>query len=288
MVHSIAGADMYGNILPWIKDRLVSRALLFAVLLCACGLSWGAAHPTEPLVTILVYHRFSDTADDSMTVRMSTFDSQLGVLRSHGYHIVTLRAVVDWLRNPDATLPDKPVAITVDDGHRSVFDKLLPVMLREHFPVTLFVYPSAISNAAYALTWEQLRTLKQTGLVEIQSHTYWHPNFNIERRRLSPADFRQFVHQQLDKSRRRIESQTGGTVDMLAWPFGLYDDELIAQAADEGYIAAFTLEEKKADRHARLLALPRYLMIDAYGAKTFARLLGEPDTRPLPTAGSTR
>jgi peptidoglycan/xylan/chitin deacetylase (PgdA/CDA1 family) len=288
MVHSIAGADMYGNILPWIKDRVVSRALLFAVLLCACGLSWGAAHPTEPLVTILVYHRFSDTADDSMTVRMSTFDSQLGVLRSHGYHFVTLRAVVDWLRNPDATLPDKPVAITVDDGHRSVFDKLLPVMLREHFPVTLFVYPSAISNAAYALTWEQLRTLKQTGLVEIQSHTYWHPNFNIERRRLSPADFRQFVHQQLDKSRRRIESQTGGTVDMLAWPFGLFDDELIALAADEGYIAAFSLEEKKADRHARLLALPRYLMIDAYGAKTFARLLGEPDTRPQHTAGSTR
>ncbi|MCS3838789.1 peptidoglycan/xylan/chitin deacetylase (PgdA/CDA1 family) [Pseudomonas sp. JAI111] len=279
---------MYGNILLWIEGRVVSRLLLCAVLLCTCGFSWGAAHPTESLVTILVYHRFSDTADDSMTVRMSTFDSQLGVLRSHGYHFVTLRAVVDWLRNPDATLPDKPVAITVDDGHRSVFDKLLPVMLREHFPVTLFVYPSAISNAAYALTWEQLRTLKQSGLVDIQSHTYWHPNFKIERRRLSPADFRQFVHLQLDKSRRRIESQTGGTVDMLAWPFGLYDDELIALAADEGYIAAFSLEEKKADRHARLLALPRYLMIDAYGAHTFARLLGEPQTRPQPTAGSTR
>lgn len=282
---------MYGKIMACIEDRVVPRLLLCAVLLCACGFSWGAdgtAPRVEPFVTILVYHRFSDTADDSMTVRMSTFESQLRVLREHGYHIVALRAVVDWLRDSDATLPDKPVAITVDDGHRSVFDKLLPVMLREQFPVTLFIYPSAISNAAYALTWEQLRALKQTGLVEIQSHTYWHPNFNIERRRLTPADFRQFVHLQLDKSRRRIESQTGDTVDMLAWPFGLYDDELLALAADEGYIAAFSLEAKKADRHTSLLALPRYLMIDAYGANTFARLLGEPDTRPLPTAGSTR
>jgi Polysaccharide deacetylase len=50
--------------------------------------------------------------------------------------------------------------------------------------VTLFVYPSAVSNAAYALTWEQLRELQATGLVDIQSHTYWHPNFREEKRRL--------------------------------------------------------------------------------------------------------
>lgn len=282
---------MYGKIMACSKGRVVPRLLLYAVLLCAGGFSRAAddtANRVEPLVTILVYHRFSDTADDSMTVRMNTFKSQLHVLREHGYHIVALRAVVDWLRDPDATLPHKPVAITVDDGHRSVFEKLLPVMLSEHFPVTLFIYPSAISNASYALTWEQLRTLKQTGLIEIQSHTYWHPNFNIERRRLAPADFRQFVHLQLDESRRRIESQTGATVDMLAWPFGLYDDELITLAANEGYIAAFSLEAKKADRHARLLALPRYLMIDTYDANTFARLLGEPNTPSLTVPGSAR
>jgi peptidoglycan/xylan/chitin deacetylase (PgdA/CDA1 family) len=102
------------------------------------------------------------------------------------------------------------VVITVDDGHRSVYEKMLPIVLREHFPVTLFVYPSAISNASYALTWDQLRNLRQTGLFDVQSHTYWHPNFKVERGRRSEADFRQFVRAQLDTSRQRIESEAGG------------------------------------------------------------------------------
>jgi peptidoglycan/xylan/chitin deacetylase (PgdA/CDA1 family) len=276
---------MRGKIMTYLHGNTVFQLLMRAVLVCVCGLAWGA-DSAEPHVTILVYHRFSETADDSMTVRMSTFESQLRVLREHGYHIVPLREVVDWLRDPDATLPPKPVVITVDDGHRSVYEKLLPVMLRERLTVTLFIYPSAISNASYAMTWEQLRALKQTGLVDIQSHTYWHPNFNIERRHRTPEDFQQFVRTQLEKSRQRIESQTGSHVDMLAWPFGIYDDELITLAADEGYTVGLTLDARKADRHARLLALPRFLMIDAYGANTFARLLGEPTTQSTTAAGS--
>lgn len=267
------------------------RLLVCAVLVCIGGLAWGAdatAPSAEPRVTILVYHRFSQTLDDSMTVRMSTFETQLRVLHEHGYHIVPLREVVNWLQDPSATLPQKPVAITVDDGHRSVFEKLLPIVQREHFPVTLFIYPSAISNASYAMTWEQLRSLKQTGLFDIQGHTYWHPNFKVERRHRTPADFQQFVRMQLDKSRQRLEAQTGTHIDMLAWPFGIYDDELITLASDDGYVVAFTLDARKANRHDRLLALPRFLMTDAYGASAFAHLLGEPNTPTMPATESAR
>jgi peptidoglycan/xylan/chitin deacetylase (PgdA/CDA1 family) len=44
------------------------------------------------------------------------------------------------------------VAITVDDGHLSVYTELYPLILKHRPPVTLFIYPSAISNASYALT----------------------------------------------------------------------------------------------------------------------------------------
>ncbi|HET7332630.1 polysaccharide deacetylase family protein [Dyella sp.] len=263
------------------------RTVLCAALACLANLAWAATSEPQASVTILVYHRFSDTADDSMTVRMATFESQLRFLQEHGYHIVPLREAIDGLRNPSVSLPSKPVAITVDDGHRSVFEKLLPIVLRERFPVTLFIYPSAISNASYALTWDQLRALRQTGWFDIQSHTYWHPNFKLERKRRSAEDFREFARRQLDASRQRIESETGSHVDMLAWPFGIYDDELIALAADDGYVAAFTLDARKADQHARLLALPRFLMVDAYGPRAFAHVLGEPDAPPTAKRGAT-
>lgn len=69
------------------------------------------------------------------------------------------------------------VAITVDDGHGSVFTEMKPVAERFGIPVTLFIYPSAISNAPYAMTWEQLRELKATGLFEIEIAHLFAPQF---------------------------------------------------------------------------------------------------------------
>jgi hypothetical protein len=51
------------------------------------------------------------------------------------------------------------------------------------FPVTLFVYPSCISRASYAMTWKQLKELAATPFFSVQSHTFWHPNFKQESKR---------------------------------------------------------------------------------------------------------
>ena len=115
-------------------------------------------------------------------------------LRQEGYTFLPLSRAVAGLRG-QPPLPDKAVAITVDDGHRSVYTELLPILRREHLPVALFIYPSAISNASYAMTWEQLAELQATGLVEIHSHTYWHPNFHTEKKRLAPEAYAAFVEE---------------------------------------------------------------------------------------------
>lgn len=250
----------------------------------AAGTAYGVASDAgcEPQVAILVYHRFSATADDSMTVRVTTFESQLEFFREHGYRFVPLKNVVRWIENASATLPDKSVALTVDDGHRSVYEALRPVVLRERLPVTLFIYPSAISNASYALTWDQLRELQRTGLFDVQSHTYWHPNFNTERRRRTADDFLRFARFQFAYSRQRLEAELGTHVDMLSWPFGIYDDGLMALAGENGYTAGVTLDPHFVDRHAHLLALPRFLMIDAYGPAALARLFGDEKTHACP------
>ena len=115
--------------------------------------SLAAAHCRLP---ILVYHRFAATAADSMTVRTDRFAAQLDYLAGHGYMVVPLHQAVACLRGEAVALPPKALAITVDDGHRSVYTDMLPLVRQRRIPVTLFIYPSAISNAAYALTWEQL------------------------------------------------------------------------------------------------------------------------------------
>ncbi len=248
------------------------------------------AQNVAPTVAVLVYHRFAGTANDSMTVRTATFEAQLRYLHARGYSIVPLRAVLAWREGIDSppALPPKAVALTVDDGHRSVYDVLLPIALRERLPVTLFVYPSAISNAPYALTWAQLRALRDTGLFDIQSHTYWHPNFNVERKRRSLEDYRRFAQWQLRASRGRLEAELGTPVDLLAWPFGIEDDALAQWATAAGYRAAFALDARLLTPAAPVMRLPRFLIVDADAPAELARRLGEPALPPASCATTAR
>jgi peptidoglycan/xylan/chitin deacetylase (PgdA/CDA1 family) len=227
-----------------------------------------------PQTPILVYHRFGPTVADSMTVSTPVFESQLAMIHEGGYHVIPLRELVNSIlsRGP---LPSRSVVITADDGHESIYTEMVPRLKRLGFPATLFIYPSAISNAKWAMTWPQLIELEESGLFDIESHTYWHPNFKIEKRRLTEAAYRDFVDFQLGHSKAVLEQRLGKRIDLLAWPFGIYDDWLMEEATQAGYSVAFTLDRRPVRASDRPMAFPRYLMTDSQRGTVFERVLAE-------------
>jgi peptidoglycan/xylan/chitin deacetylase (PgdA/CDA1 family) len=88
-------------------------------------------------VSILVYHRFGPVVADSMTVRTATFRWQLQYLREHGYQVIPLRALLEWRLGLGPPPPARSVVITADDGHRSVFTEMMPLVREFAVPVTL-------------------------------------------------------------------------------------------------------------------------------------------------------
>ena len=87
---------------------------------------------TPQPVPILLYHRFGPTLADSMTVTNPVFLSHLEYLKANGYTVIPLRQVVDgMLRNQPA--PVRSVAIVVDDGHKSVYTDMLPLVRNTRF-----------------------------------------------------------------------------------------------------------------------------------------------------------
>lgn len=244
--------------------------LLVAILLLS-PLSAAAAESFR--VPILLYHRFGATVADGMTITTPVFESHMKYLHDNGYKVIPLRQLIDhYLGKAPAPAP-KSVVIVEDDAHKSVYSDMLPIIRKYRYPVTIFTYPSAISNAKYAMTWDQLRELKKTGLFDVQSHTYWHPNFKKERKKLTPQALESLVMTQLKKSKSRLESELGSRVDLLAWPFGIYDDYLLKKASEAGYIATFTIERRHATASDSVMKLPRYLLVNADSGKTFVQLL---------------
>ena len=252
----------------------VSLIVFFMGLLSTlAGLRGSEEGPARMAIPILVYHRFGPVVADSMTVTTDQFESHLKYLREGEYTIIPLRQLVDYHVGKRKSLPSRSIAITADDGHKSVYTDLFPLVKKYQIPVTLFLYPSAISNASYAMTWDQLRELKGLGLFDFQGHTYWHPNFKKEKKKLTPPDYEHFVQMQLKKSKERLERDLGVKVDMLSWPFGIYDEDLIRKAVEAGYVSAFTIDRHHAKPSDPVMALPRYLITDADKGKAFENIV---------------
>jgi len=280
----------------------ISLTSFLLLMLLPAGLAQTPSGGGGRGIPVLAYHRFDPVTAGSTTVTTATFESQMAWLDEHHYRVVPLAAVVAAMRSGSTkgtegtegaegtkgtrgTAPEQAlIAITVDDGHRSVYTVLFPLVQKHRIPVTLFIYPSAISNAAYSLTWEQLREMKASGLVDIQSHTYWHPDFRKEKAHRTTEDYAAFVMTQLVRSRQTLDQKLGTKIDLLAWPYGILDPELEAAAARSGYTAAFAYAGGVARPGGDLLAIPRIPVANFHRGAGFSALLEAAQTQ-LP--GST-
>lgn len=264
------------------KSSAAMGAFIAALILSGPAASGAAA---EGGVPILLYHRFGPVAADGMTVTTPLFESHLKTLREKGYRIIPLRALMEMLFGGGIPADSRDVVLAADDAHLSVYTTAYPLLRKYDAPMTLFIYPSAVSNASYAMRWEHLRELQASGLFAFQSHTFWHPNFKKERARLDPAEFDRFVDRQLALSKAKIEKELGVAVDLLAWPFGIFDADLMARAAAAGYRAAFTIEGRPVCRADPPMALPRFLLTESDRGRAFEAIVSRRPTRAAATGG---
>ena len=228
---------------------------------------------TPPAVPILVYHRFGPVRADSMTVTTEHFKEQMDLLRKNSFSVVSLADFISWKLGARPALPPRAVVLALDDGHESVYTDARPIIIRSRIPVTIFIYPSCISHASYAMTWEQLSELAATSLFDIESHTYWHPNFKQEAKKLDREAYAAFVGMQLEKSKTVLEHNLAKPVTLLAWPFGIYDSYLMNRANALGYRAGFSIECRAATASDPIMAIPRCLVSDEDVRSRFLRLL---------------
>lgn len=255
--------------------RNICCLLLNGLLLTLCFFGPNALANNSVNVPILTYHNFDPSVPGSMTISTERFEEQIQWIQDHGYTVIPLQELVNYLSGKTSSIPEKAVVITADDGNKSVYTYMLPIVKKYNIPVTLFIYTSTISNpkAPYSLSWEQLRELQKTGLFDIQGHSYWHPNFKQERKRLSAEAYKKLVYSQLVSSKKTLDEKLDINVTLLAWPFGIYDDYLRQAARESGYIMAFSIDARPANRSENMMSQPRYMIVEGQTMKTFAAIV---------------
>ncbi len=194
-------------------------------------------HEEQVVVPILLYHfvgRENLETDGQSTTRynvtVADFDAQLALLRRLGYETVTIHDVADAISGT-ATLPSRPVAITVDDGWVEQYTQIYPALKKYDMVATFFI-PSTYPVGGRFVTWEQLKTMANTGM-EIGAHTRTHVDLTA----LSSDT----AWYELSDSKKTLEEKLGITVYSMSYPFGNYSSSVIQLTQKAGYRAAVAL-----------------------------------------------
>ncbi len=147
---------------------------------------------------VLCYHAVSDDWRAPLAISTETLGEQLRTLKEEGFRAITFREAVSRGHS------DKTVAITFDDGYRSVAQLAKPILDELGMTATVFVPTDFLgierpmswpgierwlggthADELTPMSWEEAAALVQDGW-EIGSHTRTHPQADQDRRRAAP------------------------------------------------------------------------------------------------------
>jgi len=266
MLH-IALPQLLRRMKPCICQNVAKMKLLF--LIAVYGVTSGAAFAAD-YATVLMYHRFGEDKYPSTNIRIEQFEAHLDMLSSGDYTVWPLGKIIDHLQQ-GLNLPDKTVAITIDDAYLSVFTKARPRLKARNFPFTVFVATQPVDrNQRGYMSWDQIRILQDEG-VQIGSQTTTHPHMH----EISIAD----AEDELKTSNARFLEEIGQRPKLFAYPFGEYNLDVIELVKQAGFDAAFGQNSGIAHGYNGFFELPRFAMNEQYG--TIDRLQLAIDGLPL-------
>jgi biofilm PGA synthesis lipoprotein PgaB len=244
-------------------------------LLLLLPVARAAAAPVEEL-TVLSYHEVVDPAQArqaSYAVTPTDFVRQMDWLRNRGYRFVAVDDVLA-AREGKRPLPEKAVLITFDDGYQSVYANAWPVLKLFRIPAVITVVGGWLESKGTVdfdgkalpreelLSWDELREMSQSGLVEVGSHSFdlhrgllGNPQGNLQpaatTRRWLPEELRyedeaayaRRVREDLERSRDLVKRRIGKAPRVISWPYGRYNQVTREIAERLGMPIGLTLDD---------------------------------------------
>ena len=207
----------------------------------------------EVKVPILIYHRIQEYKEkDSKMARIfittpSAFEEQMKYLHDHDYTTISPNELMKAFNG--LPLPNKPVIITFDDGYKGQYLTALPILEKYHDSATFFIYTDAVSAYGDYMTWEQVQDLNNHGMT-IAAHTKSHA-------KLTKILTKKGLELEIMDSKKILEKKINTPVNYFAYPYGLYNSEVIDVVKESGFLAAFGVTQGKIEKANNMYFLRR-------------------------------
>ncbi len=184
---------------------------------------------------VLAYHEVMPESDYAYCVTSSVFAQHLALFDSVA----------------EEASPQLPVQITFDDGERSQYLNVAPLLAEHGISATYFVTPGLIGTAAKFLGWDELKALQNAGH-SIQSHGWSHKFLTF----CSDAEL---AHELL-ASRQLLEDKLGTLVEEISVPGGRWNRRVIKACADAGYRRVYVSDSWVAENMFGIQVIGRFMV----------------------------
>jgi len=178
-----------------------------------------------------------------------------------------------WRRGPrqrkPGVLPPRPLVITFDDGYQSNYVYAYPILRKYGYHASIDLIVSSVRDGPAAsfdpavlsyLSWDEVREMARSGLVDFQSHTYDLHREGPDGVPLTLSRPAPEVLADLIRAKAVIESETGQPVLALAYPYGRHPPELERLALEAGYGLGLTIDDGYVHRGDAVMAVKRFIL----------------------------
>lgn len=237
---------------------------------------------------------------NNAVICLSQFEEEMHYLAENGYHTYTMSEAAGRLYN-SLPFPDKSVLITFDDGYASNYELAFPVLKEYNLKATVaavVISTEQAENGGAAkqplphLTFDELREMQASGLVEIGSHSYdghgmivtnangAQGKFFVSRKYLSEqgrreteAEYVERITQDLRHSKEVLEGELGRPIYYFAYPYGAVGSAAVDALRNNGFLVAITTNSGDIYKNSDPLRLNRRNVDQGISLQKYATLL---------------
>ena len=250
------------------KTTLVACILTLAFMLY--GIAMGGQNIVRSVLSenaedihelpIIMYHSVTKSATkrSKFIVSAEEFEQDLKYIKDNGYTTIVMQDLIDYVYN-DKELPQKPIMLTFDDGYYNNYLYAFPLLQKYECKMVLSPIGKQVDeysengnkNPAYAhVTWENLREMIDSGLVEVQNHSYNMHTMSKSRRgskknkNESLEHYRKIFTEDVEKFQAEIDEHLGIKPTTFTFPFGSVSSCAIDILKEMGFVATLSCEAR--------------------------------------------
>lgn len=219
----------------YLKEKKAAPAMTEAEIVESTKTA-DSGNPESREVPIIMYHSLlkNPAIPNRYVIHPTLFEQDLQYLKEQGYTAVLMKDLINYTAR-GIPLPEKPIVLTFDDGFYNNYTYGLPLLQKYDMKAVISVIGTSVEefsdsqdlNPAYAyVTWTLIQEMENSGIIEIQNHSYDAHSNTQGRNGLrnlpgeSEEQYTIFLEEQVLQLQEKLKKNTGILPTTVAYPFG--------------------------------------------------------------------